>query len=675
MAMATMKLFAVWVASCSATSVSRGTVTPVQKVIGLLQEMGEKGKTEKLAEQNSFSVFKAWCENIKGQKEADIESLTLTVATLTSNINQNEIAIEENTAAINKAEEDKGHWSSDVDAATRVREIERKDFDATNKDYTESIDALARAIPVLKAQDYDRKQAGSAEAEEALLQVSEARRVPSSAKEVVAAFLQRSQEPFASYEAPEANAYEFHSDHIVSILEGLLNKFREQRNALAKEEDESRHSFDLLVQELTHDIAEAEKSITALTKQNSLLSEDTVLKKAELTDTQNTLSSDKTFLDDTVALCIAKATEYRDRQQLRTEEMEAIAKAIEIISSGMVSGTAEKYLPTDSTSGEAFVQLSSVARMGSPQRRASAYLQVQGKRFGSHVLSTVASKIEASPFEKVIRMIKDLVDKLTEQVNDEATQKGWCSTELSKNEQSRTTLTTDVDNLKNRIDELDASIQKLTQEVLDLGTAIEQLNVAVKEATAQRRKDSAINAQTVEDAKAAEEAVEQALAILQEFYEKAGKATALAQQQPVPPPTWTKAYTGMQENNGGVIGMLQVILSDFMKLAADTVSQEEADQREFEAFIEDSRVAHLEKEKDINSKNTLIDKQSAHKDESEQDLRSAQKQLDAALDYFEKLKPTCINTDMSFEERQRRRDEEIQSLKEALRILNGEETS
>uniref|UniRef100_A0A7S1FBN6 Uncharacterized protein n=1 Tax=Noctiluca scintillans TaxID=2966 RepID=A0A7S1FBN6_NOCSC len=636
--------------------------------------MGEKGKTEKLAEQNSFSVFKTWCENIKGQKDADIESLTLTVATLTSNIDQNEIAIEENTAAINKAEEDKGHWSSDVDAATRVREIERKDFDATNKDYTESIDALARAVPVLKAQDYDRKQAGRAEAE-ALLQVSEARRVPSSAKQAVAAFLQSSHEPFESYEAPEANAYEFHADHIVSILEGLLSKFREQRNALAKEEDESQHSFDLLVQELTHDISEAEKAINALTKENSLLSEDTVLKKADLTDTQNTLSSDKTYLDDTVALCIAKATEYRDRQQLRTEEMEAIAKAIEIISSGTVSGTAEKYLPTDSARGEAFVQLSSVSKMESPQRRASAYLQMQGKRFGSHVLSTVASKIEASPFEKVIRMIKELVDKLTEQVNDEATQKGWCSTELSKNEQSRTTLTTDVGNLKNNIDELDASIQKLTQEVLDLGTAIEQLNAAVNEGTAQRTKDSAINAQTVEDAKAAEEAVEQALAILQEFYEKAGTATALTQQQPAPPPTWTKAYTGMQENNGGVIGMLQVILSDFMKLAADTVSQEEADQREFEVFIEDSRVAQLEKEKDINSKNTLIDKQSTHKDESEQDLRTAQKQLDAALDYFEKLKPTCINTDMSFEERQRRRDEEIQSLKEALRILNGEETS
>ena len=43
--------------------------------------------------------------------------------------------------------------------------------------------------------------------------------------------------------------------------------------------------------------------------------------------------------------------------------------------------------------------------------------------------------------DKAIRMIKEL--------DDEATQEDWCSTELSKNEQSRTTLADDASNLKN----------------------------------------------------------------------------------------------------------------------------------------------------------------------------------------------------------------------------------
>jgi chromosome segregation ATPase len=642
----------------------------VQKVINLLQEMGEKGKAGKEAEQVAFAQFKVWCENIKKQKEADLESLDLAINTLSANIEQNQAAMEENSATITEAETHKGHWTSDIDAATKVRAIERKDFQVTSKDYQESIDALERAIPVLKEQDFDRKQVDKSDA---FTQISRSRIVPSNVKTMLTQLVE-SRDP-VSYKAPEANAYEFHADHIVSLLEGLLVKFRDQWNTLAKEEDASQHSFDILLQELTNDIAEAERTIVALTKENTALSEDTVLKQTQLTDTQATLASDTAYLKDTESMCVVKAQEYTARQQLRTEELEAISKAVEIISSGAVTGAAEKHLQTDSSSADAFVQLLSSSVHSAPARKAAEYLQSQSRRLDSHVLSAIASKIEASPFDKVITMIKELVDKLVAQVNDEATQKGWCDTELAKNEHSRTTLTSDVEQLKNEIDELDASIAKTNQEILDLNAALSDLEKAVAEASAQRRKDSANNAQTVSDAKAAEQAVEQALAILEEFYEKAGQATALAQQQPSPPPTWEKAYTGMTERSGGVIGMLQVILSDFTRLAADTVSEEEADQREYEKFIEDARVEKAQKDTDVKHKSDIVDRQNDSRTEAVKDLRTAQKQLDAAMDYFDKLKPTCIHTDMSHEERMRRRDEEIQSLKEALRILNGEEVA
>ena len=58
-----------------------------------------------------------------------------------------------------------------------------------------------------------------------------------------------------------------------------MKKFIEQRNVLAKDEDASQHAFQLLVQELTHDVDEAEKLIVALITANTILSEDTVLKK------------------------------------------------------------------------------------------------------------------------------------------------------------------------------------------------------------------------------------------------------------------------------------------------------------------------------------------------------------------------------------------------------------
>merc|ERR1719161_2091581 len=65
------------------------------------------------------------------------------------------------TKEIAEHEEDIAVWTGDSKAATKVREIEKADYDATQKDYSESVDALERAIAVLKKQAHDRKQAGS----------------------------------------------------------------------------------------------------------------------------------------------------------------------------------------------------------------------------------------------------------------------------------------------------------------------------------------------------------------------------------------------------------------------------------------------------------------------------------------------------------------------------------
>merc|ERR1719450_2064618 len=105
-------------------------------------------------------------------------------------------------------EEDIAVWNGDIKAATKVREIEKADYDETHKDYSESVDALERAIAVLKKQAHDRKQAD-------LVQVAALKSfnfIPPEAKRAIDVFL--AQDPDESLAqvaaaAPEANAYEF----------------------------------------------------------------------------------------------------------------------------------------------------------------------------------------------------------------------------------------------------------------------------------------------------------------------------------------------------------------------------------------------------------------------------------------------------------------------------------
>merc|ERR1711879_912767 len=245
--------------------------------------------------------------------------------------------------------------------------------------------------------------------------------------------------------------------------------------------------------------------------------------------------------------------------------------AIEILSSSAVTGNADKYLPSLlQVSSTALAQLRSSAH-GGDQARVTAYLREQAQRLNSRVLSALAARTAEDPFVKVKKMIKDLIVRLMEEANEEAEHKGWCDTELSTNEQTRKEKTEAVETLHAEIDELTASIQKLTQDIQELTKAVAELDAAMAKATKLRTEEKAKNTETIADSEEAQTAVAQALTVLKEFYAKAAEATALLQKQPE---IFDSPYTGMGGESGGVIGMLEVIESDFARLEADTKASE-----------------------------------------------------------------------------------------------------
>merc|ERR1712203_611866 len=211
------------------------------------------------------------------------------------------------------------------------------------------------------------------------------------------------------------------------------------------------------------------------------------------------------------------------------------------------------------------------------------HLQIQAKQLNSRLLSALSVRVAADPFGKVKKMIKDLLVRLMEEANEEAEHKGWCDTELSTNEQTRKEKTEAVETLHAEIDQLQASIAKLTEDISDLTKAVAELDAAMAKATTIRQEEKKTNEQTIADAQEAQTAVAQALTVLKEFYAKAGEATALLQQ----PEIFDSPYKGMQSENGGVVGMLEVIESDFARLESDTKAAEATAQKEYDTFMTD----------------------------------------------------------------------------------------
>merc|ERR1712217_273204 len=239
-------------------------------------------------------------------------------------------------------DEDIAVWNGDKKAATKVRQLEKADYDALHKDYSESIDALQRAIAVLKKQAHDRPQA-------AMMQVSALKDlslVPIDAKKAIDAFLEQDPQEGLAVSAPEAYGYEFQSHGIIEMLEKLLDKFIAERTQLEKEEMNTKHAYDMLMQDLTAQIAQAtqDRDEKAETKAKKLQAKADA--EGDLAETTATRDADQKYLDDLTATCEQKSADFQSRQQLRAEEIVAIQKAIEIISSAAVSGHADTYLPT-----------------------------------------------------------------------------------------------------------------------------------------------------------------------------------------------------------------------------------------------------------------------------------------------------------------------------------------
>jgi len=374
-------------------------------------------------------------------------------------------------------------------------------------------------------------------------------------------------------------------------------------------------------------------------------------------------------LSDLQATCGQKSSDFESRQQLRAEEIQAVEKAIEILSSGAVAGNAAKHLPS-------LLQKSSLAQlrassMSPAQQKTAFYLQEQAKHLNSRVLSALAVRVTEDPFNKVKKMIKDLIVRLMEEANEEAEHKGWCDTELSTNEQTRKEKTESVEMLHAEIDELKSSIAQLGEDMTELSKAVAELDQGMSTATKQRQSEKAENTDTIKDASDAQTAVAQALVVLKEFYAKAAESTALVQDGA--PDIFESEYKGMGAESGGVVGMLEVIESDFARLEAETSSAEATAQKTYDGFMTDSKV-------DKAAKTTDSEHKTAKKQDQEQaltvksgDLEGTQKELDAALAYYDKLKPSCVDSGVSYEDRVGRRKEEIQSLQEALKILNGED--
>merc|ERR1719277_1046645 len=181
------------------------------------------------------------------------------------------------------------------------------------------------------------------------------------------------------------------------------------------------------------------------------------------------------------------------------------------------------------------------------------------------------------PFAKVEDLINGLITKLEAEAGSEATEKAYCDEQIAKTEEKKSELDDDISKLTAKIDVAVAKSAGLKEDVKELQAELAALEKAQAEMDKIRQDSHAAFVQAKADLEQGLEGVRQALSVLRDYY---GSSAAMLQasigmgsmaQQPAAPEKFEKAAGA----GGSIIGILEVVESDFAKSLAEEEAEED----------------------------------------------------------------------------------------------------
>jgi chromosome segregation ATPase len=651
-------------------------VSPVQKVIQLIDELKTKVSKNLAAEKASMEEYTSFCDDEASEKGYAIKTAGKAIDGYKAVIEDTTGQIQGFSSVVESSASEGASKGAELASATEVRKNENTDFKAAEKELVEAVDTLARAVVIIKREmsfvQGTGKNANSAIAkklgamEGALSTIIEASWLDGSSRKQLKSFMATSAEADdeLSLKQPQAitKAYESKSGGIVETLEDMKDKAETSLNSLRRDETKARHAFELIKQSLNDAITILNKEIAEATSSKSGAEEKLAKAQGDLSTTEAAKAADEAYLAKLNAECSAKASEWDERQKSAEAEMAALAKGHEILSAKF--GFAQLSVKTTKVAGKDINSLAA-SLDGSSRDRVLTLLRKLGRNYNSFAMMQIANAATSDPFVKIRGLIENMIEKLLKQSQEEATHESFCKEETAKSAKARDEKQASADKYAARIDEAKAGIAELKGEVSELAAEITDIDKSNAEATKLRQAEKAEFNTASTDYKESAEAVTQALVVLKDFY-RGGAFVQTAVAQP--------EFDSTRGDAGhSIIEILEVSQADFTRLLAEAETSESEAVNAYKALMQENKVAKATKQTSVKAKNSEIKSLEVALTHHNEDLDTVSKELDAVMDYLEKLKPQCESRAMTYEERKAKREAEIAGLKEALSILESDE--
>jgi len=480
-------------------------------------------------------------------------------------------------------------------------------------------------------------------------------------RRAVSAFLQ-SPEDYFDAEPTFKQAYAPQSGAIFGILTQMKETFEENLSAAQKEEAANQKAYEELKAAKLSEIAAGEASIAKKTEQKADTDDKHVQAKKDLEDTLATMSGDMKYLATLKESCALTDQEWEKRQNTRSLEMEAVSKAIAILSA---DDAMDLFTRTYQ-----FTQKESAVH-SARREKASKVLSAAAKLFHNPRLSTLAYRVRLDAFTKVKKAIDDMVAELLKEKEDEIKHKDFCVDELNTNVLQTEKKEREKADLIAKIEDLEMRIKELADAIAKLKAEIKTMQRELKEAGELREKTSKDFQLTISDQRESQKLLRAALMVLEGFYGKA-KAAMLQKEEPAgpPPPPGFEEYK-KSSASGGVMSEIQQIIEDSKAMEAEALRAEEESVKAYEEYVKDTNASIEQKVKEIMEKEAVKADLEAELVETEAQKAEVLIELEELAKYNAELHTSCDFVLKNFEVRQEARDQEIEALKTAKAILSG----
>jgi chromosome segregation ATPase len=673
---------------------------PVRKVVTMLEKMTKKVEAEGEHEADLFAKYMCYCKNAGNTLGASISDNNAKVPELQSSIEKSEAEKIQLAADLDKARTDRAAAKDAMAQATSIREKDAAAFAKLKAEADANIGALTKAITAVENGMAGFLQTTAASALKKLMDNLDSSKVSDVDRQDLVSFLSGTQ----------STEYTPSGGEITGILKQLNDEMKKDLADATSSEEGAIKTFDELMAAKKKEVAALTAAIESKTIRSGEVAVEIVTMKNELSDSETALIEDQKFLADMDKNCATKEKEWEVVKATRAEELVALAETVKILNDDDALELFKKTLP-GSASAASFVQMEAKSlALKSKALAALRAVHTMGKPGGDKLnFIMMALRGKKIGFEKVIKMVDEMVATLKKEQTDDDDKFEYCKVQLDNLDDKKKGLERDVSDAEKAIADAEETIDTLKADIKALSDAIKALDKSVVSSTEQRKEENTDYKDLMASDTAAKELLEFAKNRLNKFYNPklykpapkrelseedriavnmggtmaptpapggiAGTGIALAAVAPPPPPEAVAAYKKKGEESTGVIAMIDLLIKDLDKELTEASTAEKDAQADFETAMQDAA------EQRSTDTKTLADKESAKADtegmlQAHTDSHASDvKELMATQQVIMSTHAECDWLMQYYDARKEARSAEVDALKNAKAVLSGADYS